>query len=186
MYAVEQLFSVWWHLTIFFIEWEHFPRYWSFVRGIQRPVTRGFDVFFDLHLNKRLSKQSWSWWFETPSRSLWRHCNEFEAITKPAWFPSQPSLLISYKVFYAVLTLHTLHCVSFWHPRLIHMHAISEYWSINLIFSWWNYLIHLSHLSIFYCLQSFCVYDRPIRTTSPHCHILPMLYTVQVWLFVCQ
>ena len=29
--------------------------------------------FFDLHLNKRLSKQSWGWWFETPSPSLWRH-----------------------------------------------------------------------------------------------------------------
>ena len=26
----------------------------------QRPVTRNFDVFFDLRLNKRLSKQSWS------------------------------------------------------------------------------------------------------------------------------
>ena len=25
----------------------------------QRPVTRGFNVFFDLRLNKRLSKQSW-------------------------------------------------------------------------------------------------------------------------------
>ena len=32
----------------------------------QRPVTRGFDVFFDLRLNKRLSKQSWGWWCETP------------------------------------------------------------------------------------------------------------------------
>ena len=31
-----------------------------------------FDVFFDLRVNKQLSKQSWSWWFET----LWRHCNE--------------------------------------------------------------------------------------------------------------
>ena len=41
----------------------------------QRPVTRSFDVFFDLHLNKQLSKQSWGWWFETPSRSLWRPCN---------------------------------------------------------------------------------------------------------------
>ena len=29
----------------------------------QRPVTRSFDVFFDLRLNKRLSKQSWGWWF---------------------------------------------------------------------------------------------------------------------------
>ena len=41
----------------------------------QRPVTRSFDVFFDFRLNKRLRKQSWGWWFETPSRPLWRHRN---------------------------------------------------------------------------------------------------------------
>ena len=41
----------------------------------QRPVTPSFDVFFDLRLNKRLSKQSWGWWFESPSRPLWRHRN---------------------------------------------------------------------------------------------------------------
>ena len=41
----------------------------------QRAVTRSFDVFFDLHLNKRFSKQSWGWRFETPSRILWRHCD---------------------------------------------------------------------------------------------------------------
>ena len=34
----------------------------------QRPVTRSFDIFFDLPLNNRLSKQSWGWWFETLSR----------------------------------------------------------------------------------------------------------------------
>ena len=42
----------------------------------QRPMTRSFDVFFDLHLLKRLSKQWWGWWFETLSHPLWRHCNE--------------------------------------------------------------------------------------------------------------
>ena len=41
----------------------------------QRPVTRSFDVFFDMRLYKRLSKQSWGWLFETQSRSLCRHCN---------------------------------------------------------------------------------------------------------------
>ena len=41
----------------------------------QRPVTRSFDVFFDLRVNKRLSNHSWGWWFETLSRSLWRHRN---------------------------------------------------------------------------------------------------------------
>ena len=42
----------------------------------QRPVMRSFDVFFNLRLIKRLSKQSRGWWFETPSGSLWRHCND--------------------------------------------------------------------------------------------------------------
>ena len=41
----------------------------------QRPVTRSFDVYFDLRPNKRFSKQSWGWWFETLSSPLWRHRN---------------------------------------------------------------------------------------------------------------
>ena len=42
----------------------------------QRPEMRSCcDVFFDLHLNKWLSKQSWVWWFDTPSSPLWHHCN---------------------------------------------------------------------------------------------------------------
>ena len=28
----------------------------------QRPVTRSFDVFLDLRLNRRLNKQSWGCW----------------------------------------------------------------------------------------------------------------------------
>ena len=38
----------------------------------KRPVRRSFE--FSLHLNKRLSKQSGRWWFETPSHSLWCYC----------------------------------------------------------------------------------------------------------------
>ena len=65
------------------IKWRHFPRNWPFVREFtgprwfraQRPVTRSFDVFFDLRPNKRLSKQWWGWGFETLSSPLWRHCN---------------------------------------------------------------------------------------------------------------
>ena len=44
------------------------------------PHTKASDVelwcFLNLLLNKRLSKHSWGWWFETPSRPLWRHCND--------------------------------------------------------------------------------------------------------------
>ena len=39
---------------------------------IQRPVTRSFDAFFGLRLNKH----SWGRWFETPSCPVWRHCND--------------------------------------------------------------------------------------------------------------
>ena len=46
-----------------------FPSQWQ--------VTRSFDVFFDLRLNKWLSKQSWDWWLETLSSPLWRHSNEY-------------------------------------------------------------------------------------------------------------
>ena len=68
------------------IKKKHFPRYWPFVRGIHRSSVnsphkgqwRGALKFSLIRaLNKWLSKQSWGWWFETPSRSLWRHCNGY-------------------------------------------------------------------------------------------------------------
>ena len=60
------------------VQWKHFPCYWPFGWRIhrsrwfpaQRPVTWSFDVIFDLRLNKRLSRQSWGWWFEMLSRPL--------------------------------------------------------------------------------------------------------------------
>ena len=54
----------------------------------QRPVTpRSFGVFFDLRLNKQLSKQPWGWWFETPSWSLRRQCNAHEDFITWRGFP---------------------------------------------------------------------------------------------------
>ena len=72
------------------MKWKHFPRYRPFVREftVHRWIPRIkasawiFDVFFDLRPNKQLSNQSWCWWFETPSRSLWRHCNEYNMAYK--------------------------------------------------------------------------------------------------------
>ena len=66
------------------IKWKHFPRYWPFVRRIHRsPLISPHKgqwrraLMFSLiyAFSKRLSKQWWGWWFETPSHSLWRHCN---------------------------------------------------------------------------------------------------------------
>ena len=62
----------------------------------QRPETRIFDIFFDLRLNKRLSEQSWGWWFETLSRPLWRHRNVFyrnPLIHRKQQWPTDVSLI---------------------------------------------------------------------------------------------
>ena len=58
--------------------WRHRMETFSalLVISTQRPVTRSFDAFFDLLLNKRMNKQWWGWWFDRPSRLLWRHCND--------------------------------------------------------------------------------------------------------------
>ena len=42
----------------------------------QRPVMGSFDVFFHLGLTKQLIQQSWGWWFETASRTLWLHYDD--------------------------------------------------------------------------------------------------------------
>ena len=42
------------------------------------PVTRSFNVFFNLRLNKWLSKLWYGWWFETPSRPFWRQCYDIK------------------------------------------------------------------------------------------------------------
>ena len=49
----------------------------------QRPMTRSFDIFFDLRPKKRSNKQWWGWWFETPLCSLWRHRNEIGKTVLP-------------------------------------------------------------------------------------------------------
>ena len=58
----------------------------------QRPVTWSFDVFFDMSLNKRLSKQWRGWWFEMLLRPLWRHCNGLQLVLRKAVCARQVSL----------------------------------------------------------------------------------------------
>ena len=66
------------------IKWKHFPRYWPFVWGIHRSLVnsphkvqwRGALMFSLICARVNDCKQSWGWWFGTPLRSLWRHCNQ--------------------------------------------------------------------------------------------------------------
>ena len=67
----------------------------------QRPVTRSFNVFFDLRLNKRLTKQSWGWWFEKLPGPLWRHSNN----DKPFSFNPKWNICTCLSVFILVLNI---------------------------------------------------------------------------------
>ena len=92
-------------------------------------MTRSFDVFSALHLNRRLSKQSWCWWIEAPWPSLWRHCNVFSV-----WIPIRHQILpfpdhMNYTTLhYAALFLRyatTINCVTW---RCILLHCVYLNW----------------------------------------------------------
>ena len=97
------------------IKWKHF-RVTGLCEGnppltggfpSQRPVTRSFAVFFDLRLNKRLSKSRHRW-FETPSPSFWRHCNESREGVGRGMSPSSTSIfafvwIISFYIHYSFM-----------------------------------------------------------------------------------
>ena len=129
------------------IKWKHFPRYWSFVREIHRsPLNSahksqwgGFLMFSLIcALNKHLSKHSWGWWFKTPSRSLWRHCNE--CISWECVWDMNPSYGIymhakhawAYNT-YTCTYMHIIYLCTYMNRNVnrIHVHThIHAYWRI--------------------------------------------------------
>ena len=74
----------------------------------ERPVTRSFDAFFDLRLNKRLSKQSWGWWFEMLSCPLWRHCNVIFKAMKLTYCGMPSTVIKTILLAHSVASLLTL------------------------------------------------------------------------------
>ena len=52
--------------------------YGEFTVSSQPTVTRSFDIFVGLRLNKRLSKQSWGCWWDILCSS-WRHCKDLQS-----------------------------------------------------------------------------------------------------------
>ena len=95
----------------------------------QRPVTRSFDVFFDLRLNKQLSKQSWCWWLETPSRSLWRQCNDGCIIATPHShnFPTSQKITTLLIFFISMLASDCVSLIGSWRLYFNIIHCVKLY-----------------------------------------------------------
>ena len=91
----------------------------------QRPVTRSFDVFFHLRLNKRLSKQSWGWWYETLSRPLWRHRNVIVQI----WRDTRIAAPASATGWYAILKIYQTNLINF---KIIIWYVAVGYWTLRM------------------------------------------------------
>ena len=118
-----------------FIKRKHFPRYWPFVRGIHRspcsefpsqnPVTRSFDIFFDLSQIKRLSKHSRRWWFEMPSCPLWRHC-KVDSLRCSETIISSPWFRYSFGIFESLVKLNLSSFRTTWHTKHIYMIIIEQ------------------------------------------------------------
>ena len=110
----------------------------------QRPVTRSFDIFFDLHPNKRLSKQWWGWWFETQSCPLWRHRNEL-GNDQPNGNVRQYSLIGVYNKHYMIsfawcLTVLPMYGINCRHLFCVAMWRVGydTYHSHEYVFCWLN------------------------------------------------
>ena len=149
----------------------------------QRPVTRSFDVFFDLRLNKRLSTQSRRRWFEMPSRPLWRHCDELhwrmrDPITKSydqcrsdirLMFDSNVSLRLQWRnvqtvifpkwIIYDMCLYYLIDDLRYFTYHEFHFKTV---WLKNDTYRSWNILFYLA------CVNWLYSYPRMFETHCGH------------------
>ena len=109
----------------------------------QRPVTRSFDFFY-LRLKKRLSKQSWGWWFGTPSRSLRRHCNGVILSMYQTEYINATILPRSWYCSWGDGNGNVLIIRRLWHAKLTLYDTLSSPMRTRL-FIYFNNLLYLTH-----------------------------------------
>ena len=126
---------------------------------------RGTLIFFDLSLNKRLSKQSRGWWFETQSRPLRRHCNGANwscySVTNEMLSPNEPI-----GKYYNYVRLNFHFCWMKVHDEiLLTEYEKSWFWISNKIWlhKFWERMI----LKYMNCCSILCSHDLNI----PNGHI---------------
>ena len=89
----------------------------------ERAMTRGFDIFFDLRLNEQLSKQSWGWWFETPSHPLWHHSSDEEKLMSTQYLFMKNIIFSIYPDI-----LYMKHISSTCHWTVIWVKSFTSFW----------------------------------------------------------
>ena len=140
----------------------------------QKPVTRIFDVFFDLCLSRGMSKQSRRRWFQTSLRSLWRHWNAMlhEPKTKPLLQPMMTEIYMAIiitdpadflKHWYSVCSLCIiLHSIF---PQSMVQNVCLDSMNQMDIIDIWIVMIQIAFVCLDSCVVShvhwiFCSYNR--------------------------
>ena len=81
--------------------------------------------------NKRLSKHSWGWWFETPSHSLWRHGNDIPYCLNNVYRDSHNLACLKNKKYFnagiSYLGLLTLTTISYVHYLAEMLYGMQSY-----------------------------------------------------------
>ena len=133
-------------------------------------------------LNKRLIKQSWGWWFETPLRPLWRHCN---VIFTPR--------CVLHHIFFLQIQSS---CITHESDKIpvIPMEVFGYYWINNNteFLSCQITLIKVSQtkslwkiLSVCCCMWSQCSWANKFGTETWIKHVLTPCVLLDMWL-LCQ
>ena len=136
----------------------------------QRPVTRSFDVYFDLRPNKRLSKQSWFWWFETPSWPLWRHCsdksNKLGNWLRRYSFPGHQNVLHGHFGIYCfgMCKFRSIYSMKVWIGRTFNVHRM--WLSIEKSLVKWTHMYKYHAKS-----RKHCTFD--VLFSAHLCHLRP-------------
>ena len=95
------------------------PLWWEFIGHRWIPLTKASAAelwcFFYLRPNKRQSKHSRRWWFETPLRWLWPHCNG-QARLVPAGSPRGGSVIQGLCEAFTSMTSHECQGVYYHQP----------------------------------------------------------------------
>ena len=134
----------------------------------QRQVTRSFDVFLDLRLNKRLNKQSWGWWFQTLLRPFWRHRNgsaaRFDSHFNDAILPrnvkrktmqARGRRRILWSALWVLRPCHKyffLHLLICWWINVGHVFI----WKIQVEFKFLHSKMTIAHVGAYICVEKYC------------------------------
>ena len=146
----------------------------------QRPVTRSFDLFFDLHPNKWLSKQWWGWWFETLSCPLWRHCNDGNR-SRWAFNPKVRKLPIKHSWSFIIADYF---CIWIVHNLILSLYSDQTLSILNIceIHLWWNEFFYQAKSLVSTEAQGLLTFKRWSRLyTEPEHGTITHLFRVRSW-----